>query len=341
MIPLYACSSSTDRATDAPVNGGSSTAHPTPTATGTVPTRRLGRTNIAVSAVGLGGYHLGKASSEAEAQRIVHRAVDQGITFLDNCWDYHAGKSEEWMGRALEGGRRQKVFLMTKTDGHTRQACSLQLDQSLRRLRTDVIDLVQVHEVIRPGDPQAVFAPGGAIEALIEARAAGKIRFIGFTGHKHPDIHLAMLATAEKNGFTFDTVQMPLNVFDAHYESFEQRVLPELLRRDIGVLGMKPLAGGHALEAGAVSAEECLRYALSLPASVVITGCETMERVEQALRVVRESEPLRPEARAELLARSKPHAGDGKLERFKTSNEFDGTIRNPHWLTTADASGKS
>ncbi len=308
--------------------------------TGTIPKRRLGRTGVDVAMIGLGGHHLGQAESEAEAARLVHHAVDQGLTFMDNCWDYHEGRSEEWMGKALAGGRREKVFLMTKTDGHTREACAAQLEQSLKRLRTDMIDLVQFHEVIRRDDPEKIFAKGGAIEALVAARKAGKIRFIGFTGHKDPDYHLAMLAAGDKAGFAFDTVQMPLNVLDAHFKSFEQRVLPELVRRGIGVLGMKALASGKTLDAG-VGAEECLRYALSLPTSVVITGCEKMERLEQALHVARTFTPLDTAERMALLARTRPHAIDGKLELFKTSEKFDGTIKNPHWLASSDAREKA
>ncbi|MEJ7728749.1 MAG: aldo/keto reductase [Polyangiaceae bacterium] len=346
-VPLAACSKASS---DAPAPTASAAAAPasappaptgaTATATGAVPRRRLGRTGVEVSAIGLGGYHLGEASDEAEAARIVHRALDGGITFLDNCWDYHSGKSEAWMGKALEGGKRQSAFLMTKMDGRTKKACTEQLEQSLKRLRTDHIDLVQMHEVIRMEDAEKIFAAGGAMEALIEARKAGKIRFIGFTGHKSPAIHLHMIDEAEKNYFDFDTVQMPLNVLDAHYESFEQRVLPRLVQKQIGVLGMKSICSGKALDAG-VTAEECLRYALSLPTSVVITGCEKVERVDQAIRVASTFQPLSPAEREQLLARTAPHAGSGKLEPFKTSDKHDGTAKNPHWLTTADATDKS
>ena len=348
-LPLAACGGSSvlpvNGGRPAPSSGGSDPADERTGGghsgqTGTVPTRPLGKTGALVSMLGLGGHHLGQAGSEEEAARLVHHALDHGLTFMDNCWDYHGGRSEEWLGKALAGGWRQKAFVMTKTDGHTREACGLQLEQSLNRLRTDVIDLVQFHEVIRKDDPDEIFAPGGAIEALLAARKAGKVRFIGFTGHKDPAFHLAMLARSDAYGFAFDTVQMPLNVLDAHYKSFEQRVLPELTRRNIGVLGMKSIAAGYALQAG-VTAEECLRYALSLPTSVVITGCESIERVEQALRVARTFRPLAPSEREALLARTKPHASDGQLERFKTSNEFDGTMKNPQWLTTADARGKT
>jgi predicted aldo/keto reductase-like oxidoreductase len=244
------------------------------------------------------------------------------------------------MGKALGGGKRQRAFLMTKMDGRTKEACAEQLEQSLKRLGTDHIDLVQMHEIIRMEDAERIFAAGGAMEALLEARKAGKVRFIGFTGHKSPAIHLHMLEVADKHQFAFDAVQMPLNVLDAHYESFEQRVLPRLVDKQIGVLGMKSICSGKALEAG-VSAEECLRYALSLPTSVVITGCEKEERVEQAIRVASTFEPLSPVERQQLLARTASHAGGGKLEAFKTSDKHDGTAKNPHWLTTADATEKN
>ncbi len=239
----------------------------------TMPMRELGRTGVRVSMLGLGGYHLG-IPDETEAIRIVRTALDYGVNFLDNCWDYNGGESERRMGAALQDGWRKKAFVMTKLDGRTADAATGQLEQSLRRLRTDVIDLVQVHEVIRPDDPDRVFAKGGAIEALVAAQKAGKLRFIGFTGHKDPDIHRHMLEVARKNGFRFDTVQMPLNVLDAHYRSFEHEVIPVALKDGTGVLGMKPLGAGLILKAGAASAEECLRYAMSVPGiSVTITGC--------------------------------------------------------------------
>jgi aryl-alcohol dehydrogenase-like predicted oxidoreductase len=293
--------------------------------------RTLGRTGERVSAVGLGGFHMAKTTDAAESTRIIRAAIDDGITFMDNCWDYHGGASEERMGEALRDGYRQRVFLMTKIDGHTRQAAAEQLEQSLRRLQTDCIDLVQCHEVIRPGDPDAIFAPGGAMEALLEARQAGKLRYIGFTGHKDPSVHLRML---EKD-FAFDTVQMPLNCFDAHFRSFEQLVLPVLVERNIGVLGMKPLAGGRILASGTATAEECLRYALSLPTSVVITGCESVEQVQQALRVGDAFTPMNEDERRELLARTAAPARDGASERYKTTEQHDGTTRNPQWLTSA------
>jgi len=296
--------------------------------------RQLGTTGVTVSAVGLGGFHMGRAPDMQTAVRMIRTAIDGGITFMDNSWDYHGGKSEIWMGVALRDGYRQRVFLMTKLDGQTKQAAAEQLRQSLRRFDTDVIDLVQMHEIIRPEDPERIFAPDGAIEALLEARDAGLIRYLGFTGHKSPDIHLKML---EQEDFPWNTVQMPLNCLDAHFNSFEARVLPALVERGIGVLGMKPLAAGKALETGVVTAEECLRYALSLPTSVVITGCESVEQVEQALRVGRDFSPMTEKERADLLRRTEPHARQGRLERYKTTEIHDGTNRNPHWLTSAAA----
>lgn len=315
-------------ASGAPAGSGGSTSP--------LPVRPLGKTGVNVSMLGLGGFHIGQPSSESESVALIRSAIDQGVTFLDNCWDYNQGQSEVRMGKALADGYRQRAFLMTKIDGRTRRAATAQLEQSLTRLQTDMIDLVQIHEVIRESDPERCFAPGGAIEALVAAREAGKLRFIGFTGHKHPDIHLSMLEAARKNGFTFDAVQMPLNVMDAHYESFEARVLPVLIAQNIGVLGMKSLGGGDILASGVVSAEECLRYALSLPTSVVITGMEKREVLEQNLALARSFEAISEEERQRLLARTRAAAREGKHELFKTSEKYDGTVRNPHWLERAE-----
>jgi uncharacterized protein len=300
-----------------------------------MPKRRLGRTGVEVSALGLGGFHMGGMSSPEESVRLVRTAVDEGVTFLDNCWDYHKGESELRMGRALADGYRERVFLMTKIDGRTRASATAQLEQSLERLRTDVIDLVQIHEVIHEEDPKRCFEEG-CVEALVAARDAGKLRFIGFTGHKDPAIHRAMLAAAKERGFEFDTVQMPLNVMDAHYKSFEKEVLPILLERDIGVLGMKSLGGGEILKTGRVKPEECLRYALSLPTSVVISGMDSLEVLEKNLALVKGFTPLGADEREALLARSRPVALSGKHELFKTSAKFDGTVENPKWLDTAE-----
>jgi predicted aldo/keto reductase-like oxidoreductase len=302
---------------------------------GTVARRLLGNTGVEVSMVGLGGYHIGSVRDEAESARLIHAAIDHGVTFMDNCWDYHDGRSEEWMGTALADGHRQKVFLMTKLDGRTKKAAAEQLEQSLQRLRTDVIDLVQIHEVIRDTDPGRVFAEGGAIEALIEAKRAGKVRFIGFTGHKDPNIHLAMLAAADKHQFAFDTVQMPLNVLDPHFRSFEKLVLPLLTEKKIGVLGMKPMAAGNIPSTQQVSGTECLQYAMSLPTSVVITGCESMAVLEQAIQAAISWKPMPAENMTSLLERTKMLAKGGRLERFKTSRDHDGTSQHPEWLESA------
>ena len=232
---------------------------PAPVAAASMPMRQLGKTGVSVSMVGLGGFHIGMPKDEAEGIRIVRSALDHGMNFLDNCWDYNGGKSEERVGKALKDGYRQKAFVMTKLDGRTKRAAAEQLEQSLQRLGVDTIDLVQIHEVIRPTDPARCFAAGGCIEALVEAKKAGKVRFIGFTGHKDPSIHLAMLKAADDHGFAFDTVQMPLNVMDAHYRSFEKMVLPVLVQKGIGVLGMKSMGAGLILDSKAVTAVECLQ----------------------------------------------------------------------------------
>ncbi|HEY5955743.1 MAG TPA: aldo/keto reductase [Polyangiaceae bacterium] len=317
------------------VNPPSPTVAQSSTTTMEVPKRMLGKTGVKVSAIGLGGSHIGQKISERESINLIRRAIDEGITFLDNCWDYNDGDSEVRMGKALADGYRQRAFLMTKLDGRTQKAANEQLDQSLRRLNTEQIDLVQIHEVIRPTDPERCFGAGGTIEALTAARQAGKLRFIGFTGHKDPNIHLSMLETARKHNFVFDTVQMPLNVMDAHYLSFEKTVLPYLLENRIGVLGMKSLGSGDILKSGIVSPEECLRYALSLPTSVVITGIDSIEVLEQNLRIVRNFKPLADAERSALLARTAVAARDGHYEEFKSGKKYDGTARNPHWLEEA------
>jgi aryl-alcohol dehydrogenase-like predicted oxidoreductase len=295
--------------------------------------RVLGRTGERISAIGLGGWHLGfKNLDERLSIRIVRTAVDRGITFLDNSWDYNDGASEMRMGKALRDGYRAKVFLMTKIDGRSRVEARRQLDESLRRLQTDCIDLVQHHEILRYEDPHRIFDEEGANAALVEARQAGKIRYIGFTGHKDPRIHLHMLDVARDHGYVFDTVQMPLNVMDAHYRSFERLVLPELVKQNIGVLGMKSLANGIILKSGAVTAIECLQYALSLPTSVVITGIESIERLEQAFEAVRTFRPFSEAERSTLLARTVTPASRGEFELFKTTSIFDATAINPAWL---------
>ena len=296
-----------------------------------IPTRPLGRTGQRVSLAGLGGFHLG-VPSEAEAIRIVRRAVDGGITFLDNSWDYNEGVSEIRLGKALRDGYRDRAFLMTKIDGRTRASAARQLDESLRRLQTDHLDLLQFHEIIRPSDPDRIFAPGGALETVLEAQHAGKVRFIGFTGHKSPAIHLKMLEAAMEHRFRFDTVQMPLNVMDAHFDSFEQGVLPLLVEQEIGVLGMKSMGDPFILKSGVATAMECLHYAMSLPVSVVITGCDSVERVDQALEAARTAGRFTAEDRRALLDRTVPAAQGGRYELYKSTETFDSTARNPAWL---------
>jgi predicted aldo/keto reductase-like oxidoreductase len=297
-----------------------------------LPYRTLGRTGEKISLIGLGGYHLGNQSDPNESIRIIRTGIDEGINFLDNCWDYNGGESEIRMGKALRDGYRQKAFLMTKIDGRNKTAAATQLNESLRRLQTDRIDLLQFHEVIRDSDPDRIFAEGGGMEAAVEARKAGKIRFIGFTGHKSPDIHLKMLATASKHGFTFDAVQMPLNVMDAHFDSFEKKVLPVLSKEGIGVLGMKPMGDKVILRSKTVTPVECLQYAMSLPTSVVITGCDSVPILQQALRAARSFQPMGPSQIAALLARTAKAAEGGQFELYKTSHNFDGTVANPQWL---------
>jgi len=298
-----------------------------------MPYRELGSTGERVSAIGIGGHHLGiQQGSETLAIRIVHRAIDEGVNFLDNSWDYNDGASEERMGKALQDGLRDKVFLMTKIDGRSRKEAERQLHESLKRLKTDCIDLVQHHEVIRFDDPHRIFDPQGANAVLEDARKAGKLRYIGFTGHKDPQIHLHTLEVARESGFRFDAVQMPLNVMDAHYRSFERRVLPELVRDRTGVLGMKSMGNGVILRSGVVTPVECLHYALNLPTSVVITGCDSLEILEQALGAARSFRPLADDEVAALLAKTAPAARAGQWEPFKTSSIFDSTAVHPEWL---------
>jgi aryl-alcohol dehydrogenase-like predicted oxidoreductase len=294
--------------------------------------RTLGRTGERVSAVGLGGYHMGVPQDEQDGIRLVRTAVDRGINFLDNCWDYHEGKSEVWMGKALRDGYRQKVFLMTKFDGRTKKSTASQIDESLQRLGTDRVDLMQYHENIRLEDPDRFFAADGPLEALLEAKKAGKIRYIGFTGHKDPAVHLRMLEVAEQHGFRFDAAQMPLNLLDAHFRSFAKLVVPKLVGQGIGVLGMKPMAFGNLPQKGLATGIECLHYALNLPTSVVITGCDTMERLNQALEAARTFRPLTEGQLSALLAKTRDAALTGKLEPFKTTSQFDGTAQNVSWM---------
>ncbi len=294
--------------------------------------RTLGRTKEKVSAIGLGGHHIGRQKDEQESIKIIRSAIDRGINFMDNSWDYHNGGSEIRMGKALQDGYRQKVLLMTKIDGRTKQSAAKQIDESLKRLQTDRIDLMQFHEVIRLEDPDRIFAPGGAAEAVLEAQKAGKVRYIGFTGHKDPMVHLRMLEIATQNGFRFDAVQMPLNVMDAHFRSFERAVLPKLVQNQIGVLGMKSMGDQIILKSNTVKPIECLHYAMNLPTSTVITGIDSMEILNQAFEAARTFKPMSQEQTAALLAKTAKVAAKGEYELFKTSSQFDSTAKNPEWL---------
>jgi len=293
--------------------------------------RKLGRTGERVSAIGLGGYHIGVPKDEQESARLIRSAIDRGINFLDNCWDYMDGKCEVWMGKALRDGYRQKIFLMTKFDGRTKASTAKQIDESLQRLQTDHVDLMQYHENIRMEDPDRFFNDG-VMEALLEAKKAGKLRYIGFTGHKDPAVHLRMLEVAQAHDFHFDTAQMPLNILDAQFRSFAKQVVPKLVEQGIGVLGMKPLAAGNLPRRGLATAVECLHYALNLPTSVVINGCTNATELDQAFEAARTFKPLTPAELSALLAKTREAALSGKFETFKTTTMQDGTARNPQWM---------
>jgi aryl-alcohol dehydrogenase-like predicted oxidoreductase len=294
--------------------------------------RELGRTGERVSAIGIGGYHLGKQQDPDESIRLLRAAIDRGITFMDNCWDYNDGISEVRMGQALRDGYRQKVFLMTKIDGRDKNTAVRQIEQSLGRLQTDVIDLLQFHEVIRLDDPDLIFAPGGAIEAVQEAKQAGKIRYIGFTGHKDPSVHLRMFETADQHGFHFDTVQMPINVMDAHFRSFLNGVAPVAQERGTAILAMKTFGDHFILESKTVTPMDALHFGLNSPASVVITGIDSPTILDQAFQAVQTFRPMDQQEVAAILAKTKEAAMTGRFELFKTSSHFDGTIKNPSWL---------
>jgi uncharacterized protein len=303
-----------------------------PTANGMI-YRQLGRTGERVSAIGLGGYHMGKPGLEEQtAIGLMHAAIDRGITFFDNCWDYNNGVSEVRMGKALAGGYRSKVFLMTKVDGRTREACAQQIDQSLERLQTDHVDLMQFHEVIRLEDPDRIFAEGGAMEAMLAAKKAGKVRYIGFTGHKDPYVHLRMLDEARAHDFHFDTVQMPLNVMDAHFRSFGLEVLPVLLREGIAPLGMKCFGDHYILESNTIQPMEGLHYCLNLPIAVQITGLDSSQVLDQALEATRTFKPMSEEQVKALLERTRAAARNGEYELYKTTANFDGTAHRPEML---------
>ncbi|HEX2779541.1 MAG TPA: aldo/keto reductase [Gemmatimonadaceae bacterium] len=306
------------------------------TLTSSIPMRPLGRSGAMVSAIGLGGYHLGLVSTIKEATRIVNEAIDAGLTFMDNAWEYHEGKSEERMGRALEG-RRDEVFLMTKMCTHGRDAKTAmrQLDESLRRLKTDHLDLWQIHEVVYENDPERHFMKGGSVEALELARRDGKVRFVGFTGHKDPALHLKMLSY----DFPFDTVQMPLNCFDGTFRSFEQRVLPEVNRRGMAAIGMKSLGGeGDAVKKKAVTAHDALRYAMSLDVATTVSGIDSMRVLRQNLKVARDFEPMTAVEMQELRSRCADAAADGRFELYKTTAKHEGALgRKQHGFPSTEA----
>lgn len=289
-----------------------------------VPHRPLGKTGALVSCLGIGGYHLGSIREEKDSTELVARALDAGVNFFDNCWEYHDGLSEERLGVALKG-KRDKAFVMTKvcTHGRGKDVAMKQLEESLRRLQTDHLDLWQIHEVVYWNDPELIFAPNGAAEALLAAKQQGKVRFVGFTGHKNPAIHLRMLA----HDFPFDTVQMPLNVLDATFRSFQQQVLPEAKKRGVAVLGMKSLGGsGEIAVNGAVTPEEGLRYAMSLPVATTISGIDSMAVLAQNLNVARGFQPFGEQEMAALRERVRPLAADGRYELFKTTTKYDGKV---------------
>jgi predicted aldo/keto reductase-like oxidoreductase len=305
---------------------------PAETRKGNMLYRALGRTGERISAFGLGGHHIGLVKEEQDSIKLIRSAIDRGITFMDNCWDYHNGKSEIWMGKALRDGYREKVFLMTKLDGRTKQAAASQIDESLKRLQTDHVDLMQIHENLRMEDADRCFADGGAIEALQEAKKAGKIRYIGFTGHKDPIVHNRMLDVAAEHKFHFDSCQMPLNLLDANFRSFAQHVVPRLLQEGIAVLGMKPMANGAIVKNKIATPKECLTYALTLPTSAVITGIDSMEVLEQDLEIMKDFKPLDVGQMRDLLARTMKPARTGNYEKFKTATMYDGTALHPEWL---------
>jgi len=300
--------------------------------------RQLGSTGEVVSAIGLGGFHIGSQPDPNDSISLIRKAIDSGITFMDNCWDYNGGTSEVRMGNALRDGYREKVFLMTKIDGRTKQEYNKQLEESLARLRTDTIDLVQFHEVIRFEDPDRIFAPGGALEAAVAARQAGKIRYIGFTGHKDPQIHLRMLEVAAQHNFHFDTVQMPINVMDAHFRSFTREVMPVAIQQGIGVLAMKTFGDHFILDTKLVDPIEMLHYGLTQPVSAVITGIDKPAILDQALTAARTFKPMSQTQIAEILDRTKAAAMTGTFELFKTTPHFDGTANNPKWLGNSSMS---
>jgi uncharacterized protein len=296
--------------------------------------RQLGSTGVEVSVIGMGGSHLGQATVEEDlAIRLIHEGLDRGINFLDNSWDYNEGRSEERAGKALsQSGYRQKAFVVTKLDGRTKEVAAAQIDTSLKRLKVDHIDLLQHHEILRYDDPDRTFNEGGAMEAVLAAKQAGKVRFIGFTVHKDPHIHLYMLDVAKAHGFHFDTVQMPINIMDAHFRSFSQSAVPRAIEEKIGVLGMKCFGSGVILKSRAVEPMDCLHYSLNLPLSVLITGIDNKQDLDQAFAAVKSFRPMNEIEVTQLIPKSKDAAVEGKYELFKTTSHFDTTARHPDWL---------
>ena len=313
----------------------STTAQSTTGAGGSVPRRRFGKSDSEVSIIGVGGYHLGSADSDETATEIVNHALDAGINFFDNAWEYHDGLSESRLGKAL-GSRRKEAIVMTKvcTHGRDKKLAMAMLEESLRRLKTDYLEVWQIHEVIYENDPQLIFRPNGAAEALAEAKKQGKVRMVGFTGHKDPEIHLRMLSS----GFPFDTVQMPLNPFDATFRSFEQRVLPEAQKRGLAILGIKSMGGsGEMVKKGGITPDKALRYAMSLPVATIISGMNTMTILQQNLEIVQNFQPLSDTEMADIRTRSRMWAADGRLELFKTTTMYDGKIgREQHGYPDAE-----
>jgi aryl-alcohol dehydrogenase-like predicted oxidoreductase len=305
--------------------------------------RTLGRSGAEVSLVGLGGFHLAKPSPNTptvdDAIRIVRTAVDAGVTFCDNCWDYNGGESERRLGLALQDGYRNRVFLMTKIDGRTAKAAMGQLETSLRRLKTDHLDLLQFHEIIRMDDPERIFAAGGALEAVLKARDQGKVRHIGFTGHKSPAIHRHMFEVADRHGFHFDSAQMPVNIVDAQFDSFLRGVVPVAVAHGTGVLAMKtfgdPFIFQAATQTGIATPEQMIHFSMSQPVSVVVCGCDTLPILQQALAAARSYVPMDEPAQQALLARAADIAAGGRNELYKISHHFDGTVQNPQWLEQA------
>jgi len=296
--------------------------------------RTLGRTGQKVSALGLGGSHIGQMKDEQEGIKLVRTAIDRGLTFMDNSWDYNNGngQGEIKMGKALRDGYRQKVFLMTKVDGRTKDSAAKQIDESLKRLQTDHVELMQFHEVIRMEDPDRIFNDDGAVHAFLDAKKAGKIRYIGFTGHKDPAVHLRTLEVAGKHGFQFDAIMFPNNVMDAHFRSFGQQVLPVAQKQNLGILCMKPFGGGEIFKSNTVSAVDALHFVLNQPVSVCINGCEKMQDLEQVFQAVKTFKPMNQQQVSALLSKTKDAAVGGKYELFKTSNRYDSTAKNPQWL---------